>query len=88
MSWEFELLQEPYGGVSEGPVWLNGVLFYTQIQACRVMRFDPADESFALHRTDTNYANGLAADAQGRILACEGGGRRVVRYDLDGMTSN
>jgi len=87
MSWKFELLQEPYGGVSEGPVWLNGVLFYTQIQACRVMRFDPADGSFALHRTDTNYANGMAPDAQRSILACEGGKRRVVRYDTDGMTT-
>ena len=87
MSWEFELLGEPYGGVSEGPVWLDDVLFYTQIQACRMMRFDPADGSLAVHRTDTNYANGLAPDAEGRILACEGGGRRVVRYEADGETT-
>ena len=87
MSWEFELLGEPYGGVSEGPVWLDGVLFYTQIQACRMMRFDPADGSLAVHRTDTNYANGLAPDAEGRILACEGGGRRVVRYEADGTAT-
>ena len=87
MSWEFELLGEPYGGVSEGPVWLDGVLFYTQIQACRVMRFDPTDGSFATYRTDTNYANGLAPDAEGRILACEGGGRRVVRYEADGRST-
>ena len=32
MNWEFELLQEPYGGVTEGPVWLDGVLYYTQIK--------------------------------------------------------
>ena len=77
MSWEFELLQEPYGGVSEGPVWRDGVLFYTQIQACRVMRFDAAAGSFAVHRDDTNYANGLCPYAERHILACEGGGRRV-----------
>jgi gluconolactonase len=87
MSWEFELLQEPYGGVSEGPVWRDGGLFYTQIQACRLMRFDAAEGSFAVHRDDTNYANGLCPDAEGRILACEGGGRRVVRYEADGGTT-
>jgi gluconolactonase len=87
MSWEFELLQEPYGGVSEGPVWRDGVLFYTQIQACRVMRFDAAAGSFAVHRDDTNYANGLCPDAERHILACEGGGRRVVRYEADGAAT-
>jgi len=87
MNWKFELLQEPYGGVSEGPVWLDGVLFYTQIQACRVMRFDPEKKSFSIHRNDTNYANGLTPDREGRIIACEGGGRRVVRYELDGTVT-
>ena len=87
MSWEFELLQKPYGAVSEGPIWDGSVLRYSQIQACRIMRFDPRDNSINVYRPDTNYANGLALDAQNRICACEGGARRVVRYEEDGSTT-
>ena len=85
MAWKFELLQEPYGAVSEGPVWLGDVLLYTQIQACRIMRFDPTKNSLSTYRTDTHYANGLTLDQDGRIYACEGGARRVVRYERDGQ---
>ena len=84
MTWNFELLQPPYGDVSEGPVWDGSALFYTQIQACRIMRYDPQTEKLTVHRTGTNYANGLVMDAGKRILACEGGARRVVRYEPDG----
>lgn len=87
MAWKFELLQEPYGAVSEGPVWLDGVLLYTQIQACRIVRFDPRQNSLGVYRTDTHYANGLTLDRAGRICACEGGERRVVRYEQDGQTT-
>ena len=81
MTWKFELLQEPYLGTTEGPVWDGAGLLYTQIQACRIMRFEPRDKSVAVFRKDTNYANGLTMDAERRLYACEGGARRVVRYD-------
>ena len=85
MSWELEKLQEPYGAVSEGPLWDAGTLLYTQIQACRIMRFDPSSNTLSVLRDHTDYANGLAFDSQNRIYACEGGGRRVVRYETDGQ---
>ena len=87
MNWDFELIQQPYGAVSEGPVWYGSTLLYTQIQACRIMQFDPRSSSLSVYRTDTNYANGLAIEAEGRIVACEGGARRVVRYEQDGRTT-
>jgi len=87
MSWDFDLLQEPYGAVSEGPIWNGATLLYTQIQACRIMRFDPRTGASTVDRTDTNYANGLAMDAHNRLCACEGGARRVVRYEQDGQVT-
>lgn len=84
MAWEFEVLQPPYGDVSEGPVWDGSTLLYTQIQACRIMRYDPRTTKLTVHRSDTNYANGMVMDADRRILACEGGARRVVRYEHNG----
>ncbi|MCH2128918.1 MAG: SMP-30/gluconolactonase/LRE family protein [Pirellulaceae bacterium] len=87
MKWEFELIQPPYGGVSEGPVWNGSVLLYTQIHACRIMAYDPQTNALEVHRSDTNYANGLTMDDQGLIYACEGGARRVVRYEADGSVN-
>ena len=87
MSWKLTLIQEPYGAVTEGPVWNDGLLYYTQIQACRIMRYDPHADSISVYRDDTNYANGLTLDAERRLHACEGGARRVVRYDSNGQTT-
>lgn len=87
MSWNFKLLQPPYGGVSEGPVWDGEALLYTQTQACRTVRHDPSTGAVRVDRTGTNYANGLTIDHKKRIYACEGGARRVVRYESDGTTT-
>src|SRR5579883_119723 len=88
MPWTFEELDPPYGQVSEGPVWDGSVLLFTRIQQSRIMKFDPATRAVTVYRENTNYANGLAFDAQGRLYACVGGAsidaRRVVRYEADG----
>lgn len=89
--WQFEALDPAYGGVSEGPVWDGAGLLYTRIQQSRIMRYDPAAGAVALYRDNTNCANGLAFDREGRLLACEGGAaadtRRVVRYEKDGSVT-
>ncbi|MFN7924412.1 MAG: SMP-30/gluconolactonase/LRE family protein [Bryobacteraceae bacterium] len=88
MAWNFELLDEPYGGVSEGPAWNGSVLYFTHIQKSRIMKFDPATGKVSVHREHTNCANGLNYDRHGRLYACEGGeaidARRVVRYEESG----
>ncbi len=86
--WKFEELDPAYGNVSEGPAWDGSGLLYTRIQQSRIMRYDPAAGSVSVWRENTNCANGLTFDAQGRLYGCEGGaepdGRRVVRYEADG----
>ncbi len=87
MGWEFELTDGPYGGTTEGPTWdCNGLLF-THIPASRIMRYDPDTGSTTVYRSDTNNANGLMLDPKGALYACEGGARRVVRYEADGSTT-
>jgi gluconolactonase len=88
MQWQFELLDPPYGNVSEGPAWDGSGLLFTRIQQSRIMRYDPETTTVTVWRKNTNCANGLTFDAQGRLYGCEGGvtvdARRVVRYEPDG----
>jgi gluconolactonase len=84
VSWEFELIVQPYGGVAEGPAWDGAALLFTQIHASRIMCYDPAHRALAVFRENTNYTNGLMFDPQGRLYACQGGGRAVVRFEPDG----
>lgn len=90
MSWTFELLAGPLGGVTEGPAWDGSGLLFTHIPASRILRFDPATNEVSVYRERTNCANGLLLDARGWLYACEGGAeidaRRVVRYEEDSVT--
>ncbi len=91
MAWQFEMLDPAYGGVSEGPVWDGSGLLFTRIHESRIMRFEPASGRVSVWRENTNYANGLTRDRQGRLYACQGGAtpdaRRVVRYEEDGSAT-
>ncbi len=84
MSWNFEQVVEPYGGVSEGPAWDGSGLLFSQIHACRIMRYDPRANACTVFRARTNYTNGLMFDPEGQLYACQGGGRRMVRYEPGG----
>ena len=86
MTWKFALVAGPFGGVAEGPAWDGSGLLFTHIPASVIYRYDPATGATSPYRRGTNCANGLLFDAQGRLYACEGGARRVVRYDPDGPT--
>lgn len=83
MPWSFERVAGPFT-FSEGPVWDGSALLFTDIRASRIMRYDPASRACTVFAENTNHANGLTLDRQGRLLACEGGGRRIVRYEADG----
>ena len=87
MSWQFILVNGPYGGTAEGPAWDGSALLFTHIPASRIIRYDPQDRGSSVYRSDTNNANGLMFDPQGRLYACEGGARRVVRYEADGSAT-
>lgn len=84
MTWQFALVAGPFGGVAEGPAWDGSGLLFTHIPASVIYRHDPSTGATLPYRGGSNCANGLMFDAQGRLYACEGGARRVVRYDSEG----
>ena len=87
MSWRFQLLARPYGGVTEGPVWDGEVIHFTPIPTSRIMQYDPRTDIITEARGNTNHTNGLAYDAQGRLYGCCSGGRSIVRFDPEGATA-
>ena len=68
---------------TEGPLWHpDGYWYFVDIRKNRLYRMTPgkAPEVFK----ETAGGNGTTFDLQGRVVMCEGGGRRVVRIDHDG----
>jgi gluconolactonase len=77
----------PLGPV-EGPVWWKegGYLLFSDINASKRMKYTPG-QGVSVFQEQTNQANGLTRDLQGRLLACEHETRRVIRQELDGSTT-
>ena len=87
MSWDFTVVNGPYGGVTEGPAWDGSGLLFTHIPASVIMRYEPDKMEARVFRSETNQANGLMLDPDGKLYACEGDARRMVRYETDGGTT-
>ena len=70
----------------EGPVWLGDArcLLWSDIPNNRVLKWDEETGAVSAWRKPSNNANGHTRDRQGRIIACEHAGRRVVRFEYDG----
>ena len=71
---------------SEGPVWFGDgrYLLWSDIPNDRILRWDDTSGAVSVFRQPSNFANGLARDRQGRLLACEHLTRRVTRTEYDG----
>ncbi|PWJ21648.1 SMP-30/gluconolactonase/LRE family protein [Jannaschia seohaensis] len=72
--------EEITGGYTwtEGPVWQNGALYFNDIPAKRMLKWQP-DAGVSVALENSEFANGNTLDLQGRMVSCEHGGRRVIR---------
>lgn len=71
-------------GPAQGP---DGMIYFTDVTNNRILRFNPGTRKHEVFRADSNRANGLLFDNEGRLLACEGSDAernspRVTRTDL------
>ncbi|MEX0761809.1 MAG: SMP-30/gluconolactonase/LRE family protein [Dehalococcoidia bacterium] len=80
--WNWELVAKQ-GNLTEGPAWDGEALLYSECAASLTWRYDPGSKENTVWREDTNGANGMVFDRHGRLFACEGAGRRIVRYEKD-----
>ena len=73
-------------GFTEGPIWGDDHLLFTDIPNSRIVRYDMAEEGpcVTTFRYPSGNANGMTRDAQGRLVVCEHSNRRVSRTESDG----
>ncbi len=73
---------------TEGPVFSRiGFVLFSDIPASRIMKYTlhpGRPPELTVLRENSNAANGLTFDHQGRLLACEGKPGRVTRTEKDG----
>lgn len=74
---------------AEGPVWFGDgrYLLVSDIPNDRILRWDETSGAVSVWRQPSGFANGHVRDRQGRLVACEHGGRRVTRTEYDGSVS-
>jgi len=72
---------------AEGPVYVPAArhVLWSDIPNNRVLRFVEDDGSVSVFETHCGHQNGHALDGEGRVIACEHGGRRISRLDHDGV---
>jgi gluconolactonase len=82
---------------SEGPVWKDGALFFSDVPANILYRWSPGSKRAEVFLEQSGGipanpdfrepgSNGLALDSEGHLLLCQHGARRVVRLEDDGRT--
>ena len=70
---------------TEGPVWSNeGFLLFSDIPANRIYQW-MTEGDVSVFIEPSNNSNGLTFDGDGLLVACEHGGRAIVRYEPNGQ---
>lgn len=68
---------------TEGPLWVDGGLLFSDIPANTIYRWTP-DGGVEVAIQPSQKSNGLALDADGRLLLAQHGARRIARREDDG----
>lgn len=76
---------------SEGPVWKDGRLLFSDVPACTIFSWKEGDKTAEVFlkpsgsdRIDGQGSNGLAVDAANRLVLCRHGDRNLGRMEPDG----
>ncbi|MGW0658460.1 SMP-30/gluconolactonase/LRE family protein [Streptodolium elevatio] len=71
---------------AEGPLYFPAgrYLIWSDIPNDRMMRWDETSGTVSVFRSPAGHPNGNTLDAQGRLVTCEQGNRRVTRTEHDG----
>ena len=83
----FERVAGPYQGGMGGLAWDGARMLFATIDEGFIRAFDPAIGAISEYRKYTNGINGIAFAPDGRLFACQDGGRRVIQFLPDGTAA-
>jgi gluconolactonase len=80
---------------SEGPVWKDGALYFSDVPENKAYRWQPGDEKAKIFLQPSGGmaatpdfrepgSNGMTVDPQKHLIICQQGTRRVIRLEDDG----
>jgi gluconolactonase len=74
---------------AEGPAWsaVGSYLVWSDIPNNTQLRWLAEDGHVSVFRSPSNNTNGNTFDYDGRLLSCEHGARRLVRFERDGSVT-
>jgi gluconolactonase len=84
LSWKFNNVIPNLGTITEGPCWDGEKLLFSNIANNRILSYNIKNNITEEVFKDTGQANGLNFNINGELFACEGGRRRIARYNNDG----
>jgi gluconolactonase len=85
--WTFERVAGPFKGPTGGLDWDGKAMYFSALGEERVLRFDPVRSSIDEFRKWTWRVNGLAAGPKGELYGGQEGGRRVVQFLDENITT-
>jgi len=83
----FERVAGPYQGAMGGLAWDGARMLFATVDEGFIRSFDPATRATGEYRKFANRINGLAFAPDGRLFACQDGGRRVIQFLADGTAA-
>ena len=83
----FERVAGPYQGGMGGLAWDGSRMLFSVIDEGFIRGFDPATRQISDCRNYANRINGIAFAPDGRLFACQDGGRRVIQFLADGTAA-
>ncbi len=70
-----------------GLAWDGARMLFSTVDEGFIRSYDPATGQFGEYRKYANRVNGIAFGPDGRLFACQDGGRRVIQFSPDGTAA-
>jgi gluconolactonase len=87
MTLQFEKVAGPFKGATGGLAWDGKAMYFTAVGEETLQRFDPKSGKAEVYRKWTFRTNGLAIGPKGELYGGQEGGRRVVQFLPEGITT-